>query len=1063
MKMAKLSFVSTFCYLSAMTETNTFIVLNASAGSGKTYSLVKQYITTLLKSNDANKFRHLLAITFTNKAVAEMKNRVLDTLKYIGHYVPGDKKPAMLDDLVLSSGLPEDVVIKKSKEILNRILHNYAAFDIVTIDTLTHRIIRTFAKDLNISGSFEVSLDQKTLNAQAVDALIAKVGIDDDITKVLINFALEKADDDKSWDIARDLLEIANLLHNENDLKALELIKDKSLTDFDTLTTYLYQQIKSLSAAQKQLGKDLIELIHELGLDQKSFASGYFYKFMLQVSNGVQGLSYTGAAYKDNITSYTFYTKAQKDHIKATIDGHKDHFIATFLKLKELASKQGMLQSFKSKIIPLSVLHLIKKELELIKEDENVLLISDFNALIAKSLKDQPAAFLYERLGERYTNYFIDEFQDTSVMQWDNLIPLIDNTISSQAEDTVANSLLLVGDPKQAIYRWRGGEAEQFIALSNQTNPFSTPATIDRLETNYRSSAEIINFNNSFFTHLATHFNNELYREIYYKDNSQQTNSNTEGFVSLEFLEYENKEESSEIYPARIIEIINEATSQGYLHSDICILTRNNIEGSLIATALQEAGVEVVSSESLLIANSSTVQFIHAFATMLSYPGQVEKRLPVLYYLTHYFKIEEAHSFYSTNTTCTFLEFIEGLQQFDVFVQIDHMQTLPLYEYLESIIRSFNLTTISDAYVVAYLDLAYNYSQSKSGGILGFIDYWEEKKEKSSIVAPEQESAVQTMTIHKSKGLEFPIVIYPYASSDLYRVRGEHQWYPINDESFGGFKTLMVPHSTALKDFGKAGTTLYDTRNNEQQFDTINVLYVALTRAAERLYVLSRFRESKEKINTYSDLFIDYLKSINLWSEDQRAYTFGREMPAKIEDNNVDYASFIPSIISTSKEELGIQIITQASFLWDEQKQNAITYGNLIHELMAQINSQTDVQHVLDDAVKQGIVPEEGFENIKNILINITSNPQLSDYYQDQNTVYNERMILSRDGSFYIPDRVVVMPNGDTTIIDYKTGMHNPSHSKQIAMYGTLYEEMGFHVNNKFLVYIDATVDVISV
>ena len=1063
MKMAKLSFVSTFCYLSAMTETNTFIVLNASAGSGKTYSLVKQYITTLLKSNDANKFRHLLAITFTNKAVAEMKNRVLDTLKYIGHYVPGDKKPAMLDDLVLSSGLPEDVVIKKSKEILNRILHNYAAFDIVTIDTLTHRIIRTFAKDLNISGSFEVSLDQKTLNAQAVDALIAKVGLDDDISKVLINFALEKADDDKSWDIARDLLEIANLLHNENDLKALELIKDKSLTDFDTLTTYLYQQIKSLSAAQKQLGKDLIELIHELGLDQKSFASGYFYKFMLQVSNGVQGLSYTGAAYKDNITSYTFYTKAQKDHIKATIDGHKDHFIATFLKLKELAARQGMLQSFKSKIIPLSVLHLIKKELELIKEDENVLLISDFNALIAKSLKDQPAAFLYERLGERYTNYFIDEFQDTSVMQWDNLIPLIDNTISSQAEDTVANSLLLVGDPKQAIYRWRGGEAEQFIALSNQTNPFSTPATIDRLETNYRSSAEIINFNNSFFTHLATHFNNELYREIYYKDNSQQTNSNTEGFVSLEFLEYENKEESSEIYPARIIEIINEATSQGYLHSDICILTRNNIEGSLIATALQEAGVEVVSSESLLIANSSTVQFIHAFATMLSYPGQVEKRLPVLYYLTHYFKIEEAHSFYSTNTTCTFLEFIEGLQQFDVFVQIDHMQTLPLYEYLESIIRSFNLTTISDAYVVAYLDLAYNYSQSKSGGILGFIDYWEEKKEKSSIVAPEQESAVQTMTIHKSKGLEFPIVIYPYASSDLYRVRGEHQWYPINDESFGGFKTLMVPHSTALKDFGKAGTTLYDTRNNEQQFDTINVLYVALTRAAERLYVLSRFRESKEKINTYSDLFIDYLKSTNLWSEDQRAYTFGREMPAKIEDNNVDYASFIPSIISTSKEELGIQIITQASFLWDEQKQNAITYGNLIHELMAKINSQTDIQHVLDDAVKQGIVPEEGFENIKNILTNITSNPQLSDYYQDQNTVYNERMILSRDGSFYIPDRVVVMPNGDTTIIDYKTGMHNPSHSKQIAMYGTLYEEMGFHVNNKFLVYIDATVDVISV
>lgn len=1046
-----------------MTETNTFIVLNASAGSGKTYSLVKQYITTLLKSNDANKFRHLLAITFTNKAVAEMKNRVLDTLKDIGHYEVGSKKPDMLDDLVVSSGLQEDVVIKKSKEILNRILHNYAAFDIVTIDTLTHRIIRTFAKDLNISGSFEVSLDQKTLNAQAVDALIAKVGVDDQITKVLIDFALEKADDDKSWDITRDLLEIANLLHNENDLKALEILKDKSLSDFDTLTTYLNTQIKSLSTAQQQLGKDLIDFIHELGLDQKSFASGYFYKFILQVANGVQGLAYTGVAYKDQMESYTFYTKAQKDTIKSIIDSHRDHFVATFFKLKELSSRQKLLQSFRSKIIPLSVLHLIKKELKLIKEDENVLLISDFNALIAKSLRDQPAAFLYERLGERYTNYFIDEFQDTSVMQWSNLTPLIDNTISSEAQDTVANSLLLVGDPKQAIYRWRGGESEQFIALSNNINPFSTPATIDRLDTNYRSNAEIIAFNNSFFTHLASHFNNELYQEIYHKDNSQQTNHNKGGYVSLEFIEADKNEEAGEIYPARVLEIIKDVTGQGYLHSDICILTRNNSHGTLIATSLQEAGTQVVSSESLLIANSKTVQFIHAFALMLSFPKQLDKRLPVIYFLASHYHVEEKHAFYSENTEGTVETFIERLQSFDVFIRLEHIQTLPLYEFLEYIIRSFNLTALSDAYVVAYLDLAYSYSQSKSGGILGFIDYWEEKKEKASIVAPEQDSAVQIMSIHKSKGLEFPVVIYPYADSELYRTRGEHQWYPTEGESFGGFKTLMIPHSSALNDFGEPGAALFDKRNNEQQFDNINVLYVALTRAAERLYVLSRFRESKEKINTYSDLFINYLKANHLWSQDKLHYTFGQETPAKVTIDDDDYASFIPTIISTSKEELGIQIITQASFLWDEQTQNAITYGNLIHELMAQVIYHTDIKNVLNQSVSQGLIPEEGLEDIKNILTAIITHPTLTDYYLDQNTVYNERMVLSKDGKFYIPDRVIVLPNGDTTIIDYKTGIHSPSHSKQISMYGSLYKEMGYKVCNKFLVYLDTTVDVIAV
>jgi len=192
-----------------MIHTNSFTVLNASAGSGKTYSLVKQYITTLLISNSSLKFRHLLAITFTNKAVAEMKNRVLETLEEISNYSEGSIKPAMLDDLVATSGLSQEIVIKKATSILDHILHNYAAFDIVTIDTLTHRIIRTFAKDLQISGTFEVSLDQNTLNAQAVDALIAKVGVDQEITQVLIDFATDKADDDKSWDIARDLNEIA--------------------------------------------------------------------------------------------------------------------------------------------------------------------------------------------------------------------------------------------------------------------------------------------------------------------------------------------------------------------------------------------------------------------------------------------------------------------------------------------------------------------------------------------------------------------------------------------------------------------------------------------------------------------------------------------------------------------------------------------------------------------------------------------------------------------------------------------------------------------------------------
>ena len=1051
-----------FCYLSAMTEKNTFIVLNASAGSGKTYSLVKQYITTLLKSKDPNKFRHLLAITFTNKAVAEMKNRVLETLKAIGDYKQGDK-PDMLDDLASASNLPVDEVVHKSKEILNRILHNYAAFDIVTIDTLTHRIIRTFAKDLNISSSFEVSLDQKTLSAQAVDALVAKVGVDNTITKVLVDFALEKADDDKSWDISRDLLEIASLLHNENDLKALELLKSKSLSDFDELARFLNTQIKSLASKQQETGKSLLDFIHTLGLDQKSFASGYYYKFIVQVASGIKGLKYSGSGYKDNIEEYAFYTKGQKDDIKSIIDANRNRFVDDFLKLKSLASQQKKYEAFRSKLIPLSVLHLIKKELDLIKEEENVLLISDFNALISKSLKDQPAAFLYERLGERYTNYFIDEFQDTSVMQWDNLVPLIDNTISSASGDEVSNSLLLVGDPKQAIYRWRGGEAEQFIALSHQINPFTTEATVARLDTNYRSNESIIHFNNSFFTHLAVHFNNELYSEIYKTDNAQGTTSKKDGYVSLEFIDYENNEEADLLYPERVIEIINEVTAQGYLHSDICILTRSNKHGTHIAQVLQEAGTEVVSSESLLIENSPTVQFIHNFITMLSFPKQLEYRLAVLYFLGTHYTIKDTHNFYSTHTASTLSEFLEQLKAFDVFIHLDYLKNLSLYEYIEYIIRSFYLAPISDAYVVAYLDLAYNYAQAHSGGVLGFIDYWEEKREKASIVAPAQDNAVQIMSIHKSKGLEFPVVIYPYADSDLYRTRGEHQWFPMENEDINGFNTLMVPHNSALNDFGDAGIALFEKRNNEQQFDTINVLYVALTRASERLYVLSRFRESVKKIGSYSDLFIDYLQNNNLWNNDQREYSFGSKTAAIKKNKTSDYQNFTPTIRSTAKEELGIQVITQASFLWDEKKQNAITYGNLIHELMAAVTHHNTITAVVDNAVRHGIIPQESRKVMTGIMNQVVSHPDLKLFFEEENTVYNERMILASDGRFHIPDRVVVTPDGSTIIIDYKTGVHNDSYAKQLATYAGLYQEMGYNVTHKLLVYIDSTIEVVAV
>lgn len=1046
-----------------MVPKNTFTVLNASAGSGKTYSLVKQYITTLLKSASPYKFRQLLAITFTNKAVAEMKSRILETLETLSHYKEDSLQPPMLDDLMEETGLKAQEIALKSGDILKRILHNYAAFDVVTIDTLTHRIIRTFAKDLNISGSFDVSLDQGMLSAQAVDALIASVGIDADITRVLVDFALEKADDDKSWDITRDLQEIARLLHNENDLKALELLKNKTLAHFNALSKHLSAQITFLAQEQQQLAKQLLDFIDAIGLDQQSFASGYFYKFIAQVAEGKQGLPYSGSGYKDNIESYAFYAKSQKEDIKAIIDAHRLEFVTTFLKLKELATQQKMFEVFRSRLIPLSVLHLIKKELDLIKQDENVLLISDFNSLIAKSLRDQPAAFLYERLGERYTNYFIDEFQDTSVMQWHNLIPLVENALSSEAEDSVANSLLLVGDPKQAIYRWRGGEAEQFIYLSKEDSPFTVTTQVDQLGRNYRSRAEVITFNNYFFTHLAQHFDQPSYASIYKTDNNQEINSVEGGYVSIDFVEYKLKEESHPLYADRIIEIITEVTSQGYKHSDICILTRYNSHGTEIAQRLEEQGIQIISSESLLVANSAEVQFLHACLSMLYAPEQKEKRLPVMYYLAEYLDIVDTHAFYDSIVSGSIDEVLTILDFYNFYIDSNYLASLALYESVEYLIRAFHLEPKSDAYVLAYLDLVYSYSHKNSDGLLGFIDFWEEKKGKASIIASQKTDAVQLMSIHKSKGLEFPVVIYPYAESDIYRTKGEHQWYPLNGQEMQDFDVLMVPHNGTLAEFGETGEQLFTSRRNEQQFDAINVLYVALTRPVDRLYVVSRFRESIKKINSYSELFIDYLQSLHLWNESQRSYTFGTLKP-KEERITVDHSQTLGlTMISTAKEDLGIKVITQASFLWNDEIQDAISYGNLIHELMSKISNRSDLQTTLDEAIWEGVITQESSKTLFQILSQIINHEKLSNCFNAENKVYNERPILSRDGTYHIPDRVEILPDGQSVLIDYKTGQKSESHKQQIKGYASLLEEMGYTIKNKFLIYVDKGIEIIAV
>ncbi len=1039
-------------------------IYNASAGTGKTYSLVKNYLKTLISSRFKNKHRHLLAITFTNKAVAEMKERVLSTLKDFAFYEKkGDVIPAMLIDIASETGIHHKTISLKAATLLNEILHNYAAFDIVTIDTFTHRILRTFSRDLDLSGNFEVSLDVKDLLTKAVDRVIDKTGDDSKITEVLVNYALQKTDDNKDWNISRDLNSIAALLLKENDAAAMASMKDKSLDDFTALSKTLSSKKAAVLTEIKAKAKSLLETFGNLGLDASHFNRGTFYNHVNKLAQDPLSFKFEKKSkWQNDIEHYSFYTKSTDQITKSSIASIQEELIVFFKETLAMSFEVQTLAAFQKNIVPLSTLQLINKELQNIKEEENILLISDFNAIIHKSLKDQPAAFIYERIGERYTNYFIDEFQDTSVLQWNNLVPLIENALISENKDATTNSLLIVGDPKQAIYRWRGGKAEQFIDLAGGNTPFiSNETSVVSLDKNYRSHKTIVHFNNDLFSHIAQVFDNPTYQEIYTQDNKQKYNSDAEGFVSLQFIDAKTNEDAHEVYPPAVLEIIEKATHDGFEKSDICILIRSNKQGALIAQYLTEQNIQVVSSDSLLIKNSATVLFVEDILTLQDQPHNMPAAVRALRFIAQQYSIEDPHLFMDNWLSSEDLGLYQYLEKLDIHFSSTRFAALPLYEGVEYIIRSFRLTALADAFVIGFLETVFNYSTSQNRGLIGFLEYWGKKKDNLSIHAPLQKDAVQIMTIHKSKGLEFPIVIFPYADGELYSSKNEHHWYDIPNNEYNGFTKLMIGHSETLKKYSEQGEARFTKRHSEQKFDSINVLYVALTRPVQRLYVLSRFRESKIP-KYYSDLFINYLKDSKHWEENKMQYNFGT-LQAPIQKNGSIEDTIMIPFTSSSKEEHNINIITRKGIVTNEEVEKAIYYGNLVHDLLAEINTVNDIEHALQRFVLDGHILKEEQDGFSKTLHKIVRHPELAPGFSKENTIYNERAILSKEGRTFIPDRVVVSPNGHTTVIDYKTGIPKEEHSFQIENYAVLLQEMNFNVVQKFLVYINEEIKVISV
>ena len=1045
-----------------------FTIYDASAGSGKTYTLVKEYLKIILLSKKPDAYRNILAITFTNKAVHEMKSRVLESLSEFTKENPSEKALQLMQVIQVETGLSHAAITEKAKSIIKNLIHNYAAFDISTIDKFTHKVIRAFAHDLNLPITFEVSLDTESLLTEAVDAIIAEAGNDEELTKLLVDFTMEKTDDDKSWDISREIMETGKLILNENNREEITHFDKKKIEDFIVIKNKLIELCDQLETETIALANEAFILIEKKGIDEKSFSSGYFPNHLKSiVENKFNPKNKTYHEFEDikiNKTARDF------EIIQSIIPNLLEILASVYQKFE----RKNFYEAFLKNITPLSLLNTLSNKLADIQKEQGILSIMEFNKLIHDQIQNQPAPFIYERLGEKYKHFFIDEFQDTSEMQWQNLIPLIDNSLSSEDLLGERGSLLIVGDPKQSIYRWRGGKAEQFIELSKDENAFlHHKKEVKSLETNYRSYSKIIDFNNNFFGFIANEFAHEDYKNLYQNHSHQKLNSKKGGYVNISFvpksekLEYGEEENPAkeELYLLATLNTIQKVNATGFSYKDIAILTRKKTNGIAIANYLTQQGIPILSSESLLIGSSSEVQCIVAFLRYLKNNNDRESKANFLYYIASNLQQKVAiHDFIALGMEQnTEADFERWLTNSDIHFSFKNTRKKSLYEAAESIISIIIPIEKRNAYVQFFLDIVLEQDLKKQAGISDFLSYWDTNSGKLSIPSPEGKEAVRIMTIHTSKGLEFPVVIFPFAEENYSLGPKEKIWLNANEEQFGLPKVLVDKNSN-VSNYGEAAALIYNQKKQEELLDDINVLYVAMTRAEEQLYVISGMQsQNKDGVlpNNMASFFIKFLQERNEFNESKLEYEFGKAEKLSANKETKDETETIPQLSATLNPK-SIKIAQRESLMWNTKQQKAIEYGNILHEILSLIKTKEDIDLALIKAIENGLIVFSQRDEVLKTIQGIINHQDLAFFFSSEHKILNEKTIIQKEGNIVKPDRMVLAKNQEIYLLDYKTGSHHAKYSTQLENYQSAIEKMGYTVTKKALVYIGETLEVVN-
>ncbi len=1056
-----------------------FLIYPSSAGSGKTYTLVKEYLKIALGSESPLNFSRILAITFTNKAANEMTDRILETLEEMGGLVTPMKKRSVdvLADLVLELGVPEEIIKERSRATLKKIVHNYRDFSVGTIDSFVHRVIRSFAQEMGLTQQFEVELNTENVLKRAVDSMLDRVGVDPILTEFIENYIDSKFETGNTWKIEDDLYGFAKGLLNTHHWKYLEKAKSVDLKTYSKSYSTLKQAVQEYQEHIKGIAQKAAVYALD-GVPIKSYAyGGFFINFFNKILDGdfqpEVGPRMLGLLKED---SKWFSTTGKVD--AELIEERRPKILEYFNQIDRYRTENEstyILNSLLySNMFRVALLSEMDKEVQKIKSENDLVLISDFNALVGKVTRTEPVPFIYEKLGEKYNHFLFDEFQDTSMMQWHNMLPLVENSLSN------GNTSMVVGDTKQSIYRWRGGVAEQFRMLPEVYNPdndlfakerqtalVKTYQETNSLNKNYRSFANIVKFNNSFFNTAAEVFEQSV--SGFYLDVKQEIkDENSEGFINFQFY-YDNKSEASLAVFEDIATLIQELQADGYNLNDIAILTKTKSETPDLVEFLHNKEIEVISSESLLVKNSSLVKLVVATLHHLNQPNENYYMSEILLRLNEINEISDFHRVMSREVEMSRSKFINTIQTWGYSLHRNKLLSLPLYEMVSGILESYSVNNSKDNRLAAWLNYVYEKSLKTGFGIFDLLEDWQLQSEKLSIQIPEDMNAVNIMTIHASKGLDWPVVIL--AQGNWQPKHKDHTFWVELPES-NPIPAAILRHSSQVKQ------TMFEPEFEEEEkaivLDNLNAMYVAFTRPEERLYVFS----IKPKDGFFKDLLpvlnsITFPKSTPKFEEISKVSKAGKVSTTE-ELVSFSYGIAHPKTKVETKEKSNlIKMVNQRNLAYQTKlkvKKNYIKrlndagqrdFGNLVHKAFSFIQSVSDTELAISQLTRSGELPEADYESFKAHISKVILNPKVAPYFEEGVESKNEAEIILQSGDLMRPDRVVFLKN-ETVVIDFKTGMKTLEHEQQIIGYKIQLEKMGYENVKAVLIYTE-NVEVVNV